>query len=102
MLALALFALGLADFQLPPKSSFPEAMPRYPNAWFYVDASLARSYDEAVKLLTSSLRTSMHLPEYFPPFDNPEGCDYEVRIEHLQPWIDSTKRPLQHAHAFHL
>jgi hypothetical protein len=44
----------------------------------------------------------MRLPEYFPPFDNPEGCDFEVRVEHLQPWIDQARRPLQHAHAFHM
>ena len=41
----------------------------------------------------------MHLPEYYPPFDNPEGCDFEVRVEHLQPWIDPAHRSLQHAHA---
>ena len=44
----------------------------------------------------------MRLREYFPPFDNPEGCDFEGRIEHLQPWEDRTARALQHAHAFHM
>ena len=77
-------------------------MPRYPNAWFYVDSSLASSHKEAVELVTGRLRKAMQLPEYFPPFDNPEACDHEVRVEHLQPWIDRAQRQLQHAHAFHL
>ena len=34
---------SLEDFQLPPKTVFERAMPRYPNAWFYVDASVADS-----------------------------------------------------------
>jgi hypothetical protein len=108
LMGAALFCAGLAaaqsvgDFQLPPKSLFSPAMPRYPNAWFYVDASIVASHQEAVKLITSRLRNSMRLPEYFPPFSNPEGCDYEVRIEHLQPWIDPARPRLQHAHAFHL
>ena len=44
----------------------------------------------------------MRLREYLPPFDNPEGCDFEGRIEHLQPWEDRTARALQHSHAFHM
>lgn len=103
--SLCLGAQTAVDFQLPPKSAFPASMPRYPNAWFYVDAALAPSYDAAVKLVAARLREAMRLPEFFPPFDNPEGCDYEVRIEHLQPWIDTSdreRRSLQHAHAFHM
>ena len=67
-----------------------------------MDAALAPSYEAAVKLVTGSLRTAMRLPEYFPPFDNPEGCDFEVRIENLQPWIDPARPRLQHPHAFHM
>jgi hypothetical protein len=52
--------------------------------------------------VTERLRKTMRLPEYFPPFDNPEACDHEVRVEHLQPWIERSQRQLQHAHAFHL
>ena len=44
----------------------------------------------------------MRLPEFFPPFDNPEGCDFEARIEHLQPWSDREHPQLQHAHSFHM
>jgi hypothetical protein len=47
--AVALLCGGLAavptrsieDFRLPAKSIFDASMPRYPNVWFYVDASLA-------------------------------------------------------------
>jgi hypothetical protein len=95
-------ALSLNDFQLPPKTAFDKSMPRYPNVWFYIDASLAKSYDEAVKLVTSNLRTAMRLREYYGPFDNPEGCDFEVRLEHLQPWEQREHRALQHSHAFHM
>jgi hypothetical protein len=89
-------------FHLPPKTVFDTSMPRYPNVWFYIDASLAPSHKAAVDLVTKGLRNALRLPEYYPPFDNPEACDFEVRVEHLQPWIERTQRNLQHAHAFHL
>jgi len=95
-------AESIEDFQLPPKTVFDRTMPRYPNLWFHVDTTLAHSHREAVKLVTDGARESMRLREYFPPFDNPEGCDFEARIEHLQPWEDRTARALQHAHAFHM
>ena len=101
-LALPLCGGELSAFQLPPKSVFSAEMPRYPNLWFYVDASLASTYDDAVKLMTSNLRESMHLREYYGPFGNPEGCDFEVRVEHLQPWEDRRHRSEQHSHAFHM
>ncbi len=95
-------ARSLDDFQLPPKSVFDPTMPRYPNVWFYVDASLASSPEAAVKLVTENLRTAMRLREFYGPFDNPEGCDFEVRLEHLQPWEVREHRALQHSHAFHM
>ena len=90
-------AESIEDFQLPPKTAFDRAMPRYPNVWFHIDTALAPSHREAVKLVTDAVRDSMRLREYFPPFDNPEGCDFEARIEHLQPWEDRAVRALQHA-----
>jgi hypothetical protein len=93
---------SLDDLNLPAKSVFDPAMPRYPNVWFYIDTSLAPSYDAAVKLITTKLRTSMRLPEYYGPFGNAEGCDFEVRVEHLQPWEDRAQRQLQHSHCFHM
>jgi hypothetical protein len=93
---------SLEDFQLPPKTAFDRTMPRYPNVWFFVHTTLAPSHRDAVKLVTDGLRDSMRLREFFPPFDNPEGCDFEARIEHLQPWEDRAARPLQHSHAFHM
>lgn len=95
-------ARSMDDFQLPPKSVFDRTMPRYPNVWFYVDVSLAPSYDAAVKLVTENLRAAMRLREFYGPFDNPEGCDFEVRLEHLQPWQAREQRALQHSHAFHM
>lgn len=92
----------LDDFRLPPKAVFSSAMPRYPNVWFYVAESLAPSHQAAVKLVTERLRIAMHLPEFYPPLDNAEGCDFEVIIEHLQPWIQSAQPALQHGHAFHM
>ena len=92
----------LNDFQLPPKTAFDKSMPRYPNVWFYIDASLAQTYEQAVKLVTEQLRQAMRLREYYGPFDNPEGCDFEVRLEHLQPWEVREHRALQHSHAFHM
>jgi hypothetical protein len=95
-------ARPLDDFQLPPKTVFDRSMPRYPNVWFYVDAALAPSYEAAVKLVTGNLRTAMQLREFYGPFDNAEGCDFEVRLEHLQPWEVREHRALQHSHAFHM
>jgi len=93
---------SIDDFQLPPKSAFDAAMPRYPNVWFYVDASLATNYETAVKLVTENLRKGMRLREFYGPFDNPEGCDFEARLEHLQPWEVREQRAMQHSHAFHI
>jgi hypothetical protein len=89
-------------FQLPPKTVFDKSMPRYPNVWFYVDTTLAKSYDAAVKLVTNNLRRAMRMREYYGPFDNAEGCDFEARLEHLQPWEVRAQRALQHSHAFHM
>ena len=72
------------------------------SAGVYVDASLATSYEAAVKLVTENLRKAMRLREFYGPFDNPEGCDFEVRLEHLQPWEVREHRALQHSHAFHM
>jgi hypothetical protein len=91
-----------AAFNLPPKRVFEDAMPRYPNLWFYVDPSLATSYEAAVRLVTGALRETMALRESFGPFGNPEGCDFEAGLEHLQPWTAPDQRALQHAHAFHI
>jgi hypothetical protein len=93
---------SIDDFQLPPKTVFDRTMPRYPNVWFHVDTAVAPSHRDAVKLVTDGLRDSMHLREFFPPFDNPEGCDFEAGVEHLQPWVDRAARALQHSHAFHM
>jgi hypothetical protein len=95
-------SLSLDDFQLPLKSTFDKSMPRYPNLWFYIDASLSSSYEQAVKLVTGHLRQAMRLREFYGPFDNPEGCDFEARLEHLQPWEQREHRTLQHSHAFHM
>jgi hypothetical protein len=99
---LAVRAQGIDEYQLPPRSVFDKSMPRYPNAWFYLESRLAANYKAAVDRLTKDLGEAMRLPEFFPPFDNPEGCDFEARIENLEPWIDNARRALQHAHAFHL
>ena len=91
---------SMADLQLPAKSVFPAAMPRYPNVWFYVSKALAPTHQAAVELVTSRLRQAMRFREFHLP--DSEGCDFEGRLEHLQPWEDRSHRPLQHAHAFHL
>jgi hypothetical protein len=100
--ALAAPATGssIADFALPPKAVFSPAMPRYPNVWFYLDASLATDHQGAVKVVTGELRNALHLREFRLP--NSEGCDFEVRLEHFQPWEDPGHRALQHGHSFHM
>lgn len=95
-------AAALDRFQLPAKAIFDPAMPRYPNLWFYVDAALAGSYESAVALVTGALRETLRLQESHGPFTNPEGCDFEGRVEHLQPWEPADRKALQHSHAFHV
>ncbi len=95
-------AASLDDFRLPPKTVFDAAMPRYPNVWFYVDASLVDSYQAAVRLVADQVRGPMRLRESHGPFSNPEGADFEVTLEHLQPWEVREHRALQHSHAFHM
>ena len=82
-------AASLEDFQLPPKTVFDRAMPRYPNVWFYVDASLADSQAAAMRVVADQVRAAMRVRESYGPFSNPEGADFEVTIEHLQPWEDA-------------
>ena len=95
-------AASLEDFQLPPKTVFDRAMPRYPNVWFYVDVSLADSQAAAMRVVADQVRAAMRVRESYGPFSNAEGADFEVTIEHLQPWEDAAHRALQHAHAFHM
>ena len=70
--------------------------------WFYVDQALVANYQEAVRLVTRAVQDAMQLREIPGPFDNPEGCDSDFRLEHLQPWETREHRALQHSHAFHL
>ena len=77
-------------------------MPRYPNVWFYVDASLADSQAAAMRLVAEQVRAAMRVRESYGPFSNAEGADFEVTLEHLQPWEVREHRALQHAHAFHM
>lgn len=93
-------ATSLSDFQLPSKAIFTPAQPRYPNLWIYVDPDLAsNNYNTAVKLVTESLRTSLNLREtYNPALENGEGCDFEGRVDYLQPWDDRKYRSMRHAH----
>lgn len=95
-------AASLDDFQLPPKTVFDRAMPRYPNVWFHVDASVAESQAAAMRLVADQVRAALKVRESHGPFSNPEGADFEVTIEHLQPWEVREHRALQHAHAFHM
>ena len=81
----------LENFRLPSKSVFSEAMPRYPNAWFYLEDSLAPNYEAAVRLITGEVQKAMRLRQIPGPFSNPEGCDSDYRLEHLQPWLRSRK-----------
>jgi hypothetical protein len=99
-LAAAAAGPSIGDFQLPPRVVFSAAMPRYPNVWFYLDTSLAADHQTAVKLVTGELRQALHLRELHLP--DSEGCDFEVRLEHFQPWEDSAPGALQHAHSFHM
>src|SRR5262245_2014282 len=101
ILAVCAFAASPAgpsycDFHLPAKAVFSPAMPRYPNVWFYLDASLVTDHQAAIKLVTGELRQAFHFRELRLP--NSEGCDFEVRLEHFQPWEDSAHKELQHAH----
>jgi hypothetical protein len=64
---------SLDDLQLPSRSIFDAAMPRYPNVWFYVDASLTDSYDAAIRLVANQLRGPMRLRESHGPFSNPKA-----------------------------
>jgi hypothetical protein len=91
---------SIGDYHLPPKAVFSTTMPRYPNVWFYLDASLAADHQAAVKLVTGELRQALHLRELRLP--DSEGCDFEVRLEHFQPWENAAHKALQHAHSFHM
>lgn len=88
-------------YPLPPRAVFPQDMPRYPNLWVFVDRSLAFSYEKAVRLVTEDFRSNLELTENHGRLSNPEGCDFEATVEHLQPWRGADPA-LAHGHAFHI
>ena len=61
----AVDAASLDDFQLPPKTVFDRAMPRYPNVWFYVEASLVDSQAAAMRLVAEQVRAAMRVRESY-------------------------------------
>ena len=97
---------------LPPKTIFPEKMPRYPNVWFYMPASLVRDYREAVYVVARCLEKYIHLVDDFSYhhrlrnllFDptHGEGCDMETRYKGLQPYTDVLNPALSHDHQLHV
>jgi hypothetical protein len=99
------------DFKLPPKSIFPEKMPRYPNVWFYIPTSLVKDYREAVYVLARCLEKYVHLVDDFSYhhrlfnllFDTTEGegCDLETRYRGIQPYTDLVNPALSHDHQLH-
>jgi len=101
LLLLAPLACPDGGFPLPPKDIFPRDMPRYPNLWVFVDRSLASDYAKAVSLVTEDLRRNLDLTENRGRLSNPEGCDFEATVEHLQPWRGADPA-LAHGHAFHI
>ena len=62
--ATACAADSIDNCALPAKTTFPAAMPRCPNVWFYIDASVAPSFEAVVRLVAGGFWQAMHLPEY--------------------------------------
>jgi len=85
-----------------PRKLLAESRGRYPNVWFYIDELLADSQAAAMRLVADQVRAALRVRESYGPFSNPEGADFEVTIEYLQPWEVPEYRALQHAHAFHM
>lgn len=84
-------------FDLPGKSLFPEATPRFPNLWFQTPAQNFPAYRDFVAFLEQRFRSA--------GYDSAEvtlneGADLALSVEHLNPW-DSVEG-LRHAHAVHI
>jgi hypothetical protein len=87
-------------FDLPPRSVFEP--PSYPNVWFYVNDTLARTQEEAVAFVTGWLRDQCGIVNDFAGFKPPEASDSQARLSRLQPWREATDPALTHAHDLHI
>jgi hypothetical protein len=98
---------------LPPRDIFPAGMPRYPNVWFFVPATLALrgEYSYALRLLDRLLDEQLGLRDSFhDDVRNPgllrliggpgEDSDYQARIGPLARWAGAEGAPA-HRHQLH-
>ncbi|MGY4706290.1 hypothetical protein ACVNPS_00845 [Candidatus Bipolaricaulota sp. J31] len=95
-----MISAGKRRYPVLPKAAFPEAMPRYPNLWFYVERGRASSYEDAVSTVLALLeRCGLYEITWRPPL---EGADGEMVRDHLQPHDGFSSPALFHEHALHL
>ncbi len=100
--------------QLPPRSLFPDEMPRYPNLWFLVDPALALrgEYKNAVRMLVHALEGQIGLKDTFVQdvanhnlahmLAVPgEGSDFQARLWPLEPCRQAGDPQRGHGHQVH-
>lgn len=93
-------SLGKWSFPLIQQADFPDDMPRYPNAWFYVSQDYAAEYDDAVNVVLGLLEDcGLYEVTWRAPL---EGADAETAMDHLQPYAGFDDPGLFHEHSLHL
>ena len=93
-------SVGKWRYPVLPRSEFPEAMPRYPNVWFYVGRDRAITYEDAVStVLTILERCGLYGVTWRAPL---EGADGEAARDHLQPYDGFSTPAFFHEHSLHL
>ncbi len=100
--------------KLPPKTVFPQEMPRYPNVWFLVDRALTLRgrYKHAVQLVVRVLETQLQMRDTFVQgihnhqlyhllAEPGEGSDFQARIGPLHHYRVKETPELSHSHQVH-
>lgn len=90
------------EASMPEKTIFPNTAPRYPNVWFYVDASICVSYEEAISFVVRRLEKTTGMQNDFGYFHVGEGCDAFARRRGLQPVRLEEQDHRSHDHEMHI
>lgn len=94
--------MGLeCEYRLPPKSIFPDDMPRFPNLWLHIQQTLAADYPDAVRLVIDGLAEACGFADDFIRY-SVEAADEKARVQGLQPYSGFEAAEYNHDHDLHI
>ena len=89
------------EYGMPPKSTFPNDMPRFANLWVYVSRELADTYGSAVRLIINTLADTCGLIDDFTRY-SAEAADAKARVQNLMPYTGFEAPEFNHDHDLHI